>query len=195
MTLRRRSSSEGRRVTIPACLEPLTYRPGPLDTLDTGEWLLRPSTDLLALRVADIAIGSGAFLVAACRYPSDRVVEAWEFEGDLEASRSLAHRTEGTADAEVEGVVLPARRLVAEHCLYGVDVNPLAVEMAKLSMWLITMDRERSFGFLDDRFVCGDSLLTEPEVKHVASKAQSLESRANAQRKTRSDISTRSLTP
>ncbi len=48
---------------------------------------------------------------------------------------------------------------MAEHCLYGVDINPLAVEMAKLSLWLVTMDRERPFGFLDDRFVCGDSLL------------------------------------
>ena len=58
-----------------------------------------------------------------------------------------------------EQVLLDARRLVAEHCLYGVDINPLAVEMAKLSLWLITMDRERPFGFLDDRLVCGDSLL------------------------------------
>jgi len=140
-------------------LEPLVYRTGPLDTLDSAQWVLRPSTDLLALRVADIAMGSGAFLVAACRYLADRVVEAWDTEGDLEASRALAHRSGGAADAEIEPVVLRARRLVAEHCLYGVDVNPLAVEMAKLSMWLVTMDRERPFGFLDDRFICGDSLL------------------------------------
>jgi len=56
-------------------------------------------------------------------------------------------------------VALDARRLIAEHCLYGVDINPLAVEMAKLSLWLVTMDRERPFGFLDDRLVVGDSLL------------------------------------
>jgi hypothetical protein len=140
-------------------LEPLVYRPGALDTLDRGQWVLRPSTDLLALRVADIAMGSGAFLVAACRFLADRVVEAWDAEGDAEATRVLAQRSAQTADAEVEGVLLKARRLVAEHCLYGVDVNPLAVEMAKLSLWLVTMDRERPFGFLDDRLVCGDSLL------------------------------------
>jgi hypothetical protein len=140
-------------------LEPLIYRPGPLDTLDRSVWILRPSTDLLALKIADIAMGSGAFLVAACRFLADRVVEAWEIEGDVEATRALAQRTEGAADAEVEGAPLRARRLVAEHCLYGVDVNPLAVEMAKLSLWLVTMDRERPFGFLDDRLVCGDSLL------------------------------------
>ena len=140
-------------------LEPLVYRPGPLETLDGKSWVLRPSTDILALRVADIAMGSGAFLVAACRFLADRVVEAWDREGDTEASRALTQRSTQTADAEVEGVQLRARRLVAEHCLYGVDINPLAVEMAKLSLWLVTMDRERPFGFLDDRFVAGDSLL------------------------------------
>ncbi|MGI8435279.1 MAG: Eco57I restriction-modification methylase domain-containing protein [Nocardioidaceae bacterium] len=140
-------------------LEPLAYRPGPLETLDRDTWVLRPSTDLLALKIADIAMGSGAFLVAACRFLADRVVEAWDTEGNSEATRALAHRTVDTADAEVEGVLLSARRLVAEHCLYGVDVNPLAVEMAKLSLWLVTMDRERPFGFLDDRLVCGDTLL------------------------------------
>ena len=140
-------------------LEALVYRPGPLESLDSETWVLRPSTDLLALRVADIAMGSGAFLVAVCRYLADRVIEAWDGEGDLEASRTLVHRSERAADAEVDPVVLRARRLVAEHCLYGVDVNPLAVEMAKMSLWLVTMDRERPFGFLNDRFVCGDSLL------------------------------------
>ena len=140
-------------------LEPLVYRPGPLETLDREKWILRPSSEIIALRVADIAMGSGAFLVAACRFLADRIVEAWDGEGDSEATRSLHHRTEQTADAEVNEVLLRARRLVAEHCLYGVDINPLAVEMAKLSLWLVTMDRERPFGFLDDRLVCGDSLL------------------------------------
>ena len=140
-------------------LEPLVYRPGPLETLDRAKWVLRPSPDLLALKVADIAMGSGAFVVSACRYLADRVVEAWDAEGDSEATLALLQRTAQLADAEVEGVLLRARRLVAEHCLYGVDINPLAVEMAKLSLWLITMDRERPFGFLDDRLVAGDSLL------------------------------------
>jgi hypothetical protein len=140
-------------------LEPLCYRPGPLETLARERWVLRPSTDLLALRVADVAMGSGAFLVAACRFLADRVVEAWDTEGDTEATAALGRRGPQTSDTEIEGVLLRARRLVAEHCLYGVDINPLAVEMAKLSLWLVTMDRERPFGFLDDRLVCGDSLL------------------------------------
>ena len=142
-------------------LEPLVYRPGPLETSDSSLWRPRPSSEIEQLRVADIAMGSGAFLVAACRYLADRLVEAWQAEGRADALAMQLHRTTGRlgADAEAEQILLEARRRVAEHCLYGVDINPLAVEMAKLSLWLITMDKERPFGFLDDRLVCGDSLL------------------------------------
>jgi hypothetical protein len=150
-------------------LEPLAYRPGPLETADRSSWVVRPSSELLDLRVADIAMGSGAFLVAACRYLADRLVEAWEAEGRPAAVLAVRHRAQArlAADAEVEQVALDARRLVAEHCLYGVDVNPLAVEMAKLSLWLVTMDRERPFGFLDDRLVAGDSLLGLASVEQL----------------------------
>ncbi len=142
-------------------LEPLVYRPGPLETADRSAWRLRPSSEILALKVADIAMGSGAFLVAACRYLADRLIEAWDDEGRPDATRAIGRRTgrSPASDSEIEAVLLDARRLVTEHCLYGVDVNPLAVEMAKLSLWLVTMDRERPFGFLDDRLRCGDSLL------------------------------------
>ena len=146
---------------VTGALEPLVYRPGPLDTADETAWQLRTSEEIRQLRVADIAMGSGAFLVAACRYLADRMVEAWRAEGRVDALAARLHQEayRTGADAEAELVVLDARRQVAEHCLYGVDINPLAVEMAKLSLWLITMDRERPFGFLDDRLVCGDSLL------------------------------------
>ncbi|MDA8045299.1 MAG: hypothetical protein M0Z30_08695 [Actinomycetota bacterium] len=142
-------------------IEPLVYRPGPLETSDRAAWRLRPSSEILALRVADIAMGSGAFLVAACRYLADRLLEAWDAEGRTDAQRAVLARAgrSHASDAEVEPVLLDARRLVTEHCLYGTDINPLAVEMAKLSLWLITMDRQRPFGFLDDRLRCGDSLL------------------------------------
>jgi hypothetical protein len=142
-------------------LQPLVYRPGPLETSDSTQWKPRPSTKILELKVADIAMGSGAFLVAACRYLADRLIEAWLAEGDAEALAMDLHRISGRvgADAEADQLQLKARRLITEHCLYGVDINPLAVEMAKLSLWLITMDRERPFGFLDDRLKAGDSLL------------------------------------
>lgn len=147
-------------------LEPLVYRPGPLETSDQDQWQIRPSSEIQSLRVADIAMGSGAFLVAACRYLADRLLDAWVEEGRADAMTTRQRQTRGTAfnprqpgDVDVDHVLLDARRLVAEHCVYGVDINPLAVEMAKLSLWLITMDRERPFGFLDDRLVCGDALL------------------------------------
>src|SRR6476659_7218267 len=52
-----------------------------------------------------------------------------------------------------------ARRLVAQRCLYGVDINPLAVEMAKLSLWLLTLAKDKPFEFLDHAIRCGDSLV------------------------------------
>jgi hypothetical protein len=149
------------REIVVGALEPLVYRPGPLETADESKWRLRPSPQIKGLRVADIAMGSGAFLVAACRYLADRMVEAWQAEGRADALIAKRHQQahQFNADAEAGQILLDARREVVEHCLYGVDINPLAVEMAKLSLWLITMDRERPFGFLDDRLVAGDSLL------------------------------------
>ncbi|MFD7445840.1 Eco57I restriction-modification methylase domain-containing protein [Streptomyces sp. NPDC059909] len=143
-------------------LEPLVYEPGPLQTADTGEWRLKPSEQILDLKVADIAVGSAAFLVAACRYLGDRLIEAWESEGRTDAMVYRAGRgvdAATAADAEQDPVVVEARRQIIEHCLYGVDINPMAVEMAKLSLWLVSMDPKRPFTFLDDRLVVGDSLL------------------------------------
>nr|WP_231155924.1 type IIL restriction-modification enzyme MmeI [Streptomyces sp. CNZ748] len=143
-------------------LEPLVYEPGPLQTADTGEWRLKSADQILDLKVADIAMGSAAFLVAACRYLGDRLIEAWENEGRRDAMVYRAGRAVDAvtaADAEQDPVVVEARRQIIEHCLYGVDINPMAVEMAKLSLWLVSMDPERPFTFLDDRLVCGDSLL------------------------------------
>ncbi|WP_414506546.1 Eco57I restriction-modification methylase domain-containing protein [Streptomyces sp. NEAU-L66] len=143
-------------------LEPLVYEPGPLQTADESAWVAKSAEQILELKVADIAMGSAAFLVAACRYLGDRLIEAWGREGREDA---VAYRTgravdEVTAaDAESDPVVIEARRQIIEHCLYGVDINPMAVEMAKLSLWLVSMDPKRPFTFLDDRLVAGDSLL------------------------------------
>jgi hypothetical protein len=128
-------------------LEPLVYSPGPRDGLESDRWRLRPSAELLDLKVCDPAVGSGAFLVSACRYLADRVVEAWVVENP---ERARENRDELT---------LEARRAVIDRCLYGVDRDPMAVEMAKLSLWLITMARERPFSFLDHSICEGDSLI------------------------------------
>ncbi|AWT46694.1 MULTISPECIES: Eco57I restriction-modification methylase domain-containing protein [Streptomyces] len=153
-------------------LEPLVYEPGPLQTADTGEWRLKSSEQILDLKVADIAMGSAAFLVAACRYLADRLIEAWESEGRADAMTYRAGRAVDAvtaADAEQDPVVVEARRQIIEHCLYGVDINPMAVEMAKLSLWLVSMDPGRPFTFLDDRLVCGDSLLGVHSMEQIQS--------------------------
>ncbi|MCX4741806.1 Eco57I restriction-modification methylase domain-containing protein [Streptomyces antibioticus] len=153
-------------------LEPLVYEPGPLQTADTGEWRLKSAEQILDLKVADIAMGSAAFLVAACRYLGDRLIEAWESEGRADAMAYRAGRAVDavtSADAEQDPVVVEARRQIIEHCLYGVDINPMAVEMAKLSLWLVSMDPGRPFTFLDDRLVAGDSLLGVHTMEQIQS--------------------------
>lgn len=130
-------------------LEPVVYR-GPAEGVDREQWELKRPTELLELKVCDIAMGSAAFLVAACRYLAARLVEAWELHPD---------EAPADAGADLEERELTARRLVAERCLYGVDVNPLAVEIAKVSLWLTTLRRDRPFTFVDHALRCGDSLL------------------------------------
>jgi hypothetical protein len=144
-------------------LEPLVYKPGPAQGADANAWKLRSAAELLELQICDMAMGSGAFLVASCRYLTDRLVEAWGQAGGGPVT------IEGEAAAEKHDALLVpddpddrevlARRLVADRCLYGVDKNPMAVEMAKLSMWLITLAKDRPFSFVDHALRCGDSLL------------------------------------
>ncbi|MDP9478798.1 MAG: hypothetical protein M3R38_24470 [Actinomycetota bacterium] len=111
-----------------------------------------------------MAMGSAAFLVQACRYLSERLVEAWDED---EERGEDAFAVAGLPDFVVEhglprdaGERLAlARRLVADNCLYGVDKNPLAVEMGKLSLWLTTLQKGVPFTFLDHALRNGDSLL------------------------------------
>jgi hypothetical protein len=142
-------------------LEPLLYYRGPLQTADRSEWKLRTAEEILALRVADIAMGSGAFLVAACRYLAGKLIEAWSAEGNVDAQAHTESLAEPSLvlDVTTDPLVIRARREIIKHCLYGVDINPTAVEIAKLSLWLVSMDPDRPFTFVDDRLVPGDSLL------------------------------------
>lgn len=130
-------------------LQPLVYEPGPLQTNDENAWRLKPAAAILDLKVADIAAGSGAFLVAAARYLAERLVEAWVAEGILGES----------APADAEELRRQALREVIARCLYGADINPMAVEMCKLSLWLVSMDKTKPFSFVDDKVFCGNSLL------------------------------------
>jgi hypothetical protein len=214
-------------------LEPLVYE-GPAEGKPKEEWKLRSPKEILELKVCDMAMGSGAFLVQTVRYLSERLVEAWEEreqeivnhrctqmdtdggKGALQlvtenvmsrpTSRKLAQTLEQgelpSIDENPIGVnrcssvvkktritpegtpstgdptetlipdnpderLIYARRIICDRCIYGVDINPLAVEMAKLSLWLITMDKGRAFSFLNHALKCGDSLLGLWDVEQV----------------------------
>lgn len=145
-------------------LEPIVYV-GPSEGRKRSEWRLKLPSELLDLKICDPAMGSGAFLVQVCRYLSERLCEAWilaeeagrQIIAEGQALDDIHGREPLTKDTEERLII--ARRLVAEKCLYGVDVNPLAVELAKLSIWLVTLSKGRPFGFLDHNLRSGDSLL------------------------------------
>ncbi len=101
---------------------------------------------ILRLRIVDPSMGSGAFLVAACHY----LAQAYE----AALVRSGAHPGD-FSDADHSAI----RRTIAERCLYGVDINPMAVQLARLSLWLTTLAADRPLTFLDHRLQTGDSLL------------------------------------
>lgn len=107
----------------------------------------RSAGEILALRVVDPAMGSGAFLVAACHYLADQCERALVRDGEW---RSAAATPADRANL---------RRQVAEQCLYGVDLNPTAVQLARLSLWLTTLAAGKPLTFLDHHLSAGNSLL------------------------------------
>jgi hypothetical protein len=106
----------------------------------------RPA-QILDLKVCDLAMGSGAFLVEACRQLGDALVETWHAHGEVPAI------------PPDEDEVIFARRLVAQRCLYGVDRNPIAVDLAKVSLWLVTLAKDHALTFVDHALRHGDSLV------------------------------------
>ncbi|PWB56029.1 MAG: restriction endonuclease [Anaerolineales bacterium] len=145
-------------------LEPLVYI-GPAEGLPREEWKLHSAAEILSLKVCDMAMGSAGFLVQVDRYLAERLTEAWAIacEGGIqitpEGKPSKGGLGEKIIPKDDDERMILARRLVADRCIYGVDKNPLAVEIAKLSIWLTTMDRGRPFTFLDHALKCGDSLV------------------------------------
>ena len=105
----------------------------------------RTAEEILQLRVLDPAMGSGAFLVAACRYLGDAVLQARIAEGAVRAEPTREERA-------------AIRRVIAQRCLFGVDLNPMAVQLARLSLWRATLATARPLTFLDHHLAAGDSL-------------------------------------
>lgn len=110
----------------------------------------KPDPDaVLSMTVCDPAMGSGAFLVEATRQLSDKLLEAWAAYPEKDPCQKL-----GADDR-----VFVAMRTVAQRCIYGVDRNPAAVDLAKMSMWLLTISKDHPFTFMDHSLKHGDALV------------------------------------
>jgi hypothetical protein len=127
--------------TVRSTLEPILKR------LHRADGRPPRPEQILDLKVCDPAMGSGAFLVEACRQLGDALIEAWHAHGEIPAI------------PPDEDEVIFARRLIAQRCLYGVDRNPVAVDLAKVSLWLVTLAKDHALTFMDHALRHGDSLV------------------------------------
>lgn len=166
--------------TRPALAVPLVQRTlEPLCYDCDGETLVpRLPEEILALKVCEPAMGSGSFLVGALRYLVDALVASFEHHGriqrrsDRETIVTLPFGVGATGEENEEIFDVPPEderfldrlrprlaRHVVERCLYGVDLNPMAVELARLALWVETLDRELPFEYLDHKLKAGNSLV------------------------------------
>ena len=136
-------------IAVREALDPLIY-----DSSHGSKHLKSPD-DILGLRICDPAMGTGAFLIEVCRYLANRLVESWQNTiNERQMDELSVHNA--VPNSAKERVML-ARRLVAMNCLYGVDIDPMAIELAKWSMWLFTKS-DHPIDSLNHAFKCGDSL-------------------------------------
>jgi Eco57I restriction-modification methylase len=170
--------------TVHRTLRPLAYEPPtdkdgkPNRETPAGAWSPKKPEEILALKVCDPACGSGTFAVAALRYLTNALYEALHHHNRIreDGERAVVALISGDPGAEERlcEEMLPCRpddalfeprlkavlrRHVVELCLYGVDLDPLAVELCRLALWVETMDRELPFSFLDHKIKCGNSLV------------------------------------
>ena len=103
---------------------------------------------VLALRILDPAMGSGHFLIRACQYLAEEI-----------ATNPYTRDPDADELDDGESTITYWKRQVTENCLHGVDINPMAVELAKLALWLETAAADAPLTFLDHHLQCGDSLM------------------------------------
>jgi len=157
-------------------LEPLVYTKSA-----DGINLPRTPEEILALKVCDPACGSASFLVAALHYLTDVLYQSLVYHRrikdhpeDSSSTVAITLPFGTSSQARPEEELIPVRpgnerfeimtkarlrRYVVERCLYGVDLSPLAVELAHMSLWIETMDRDLPFTFLDHKIKVGNSLV------------------------------------
>jgi hypothetical protein len=131
---------------IQSALEPVIQ--ARLGTADSGN----RAAALLSIRVCDPACGSGHFLLAAAR----------------RLGKAVAKERTGEDEPAPERVREGTREAIA-HCIYGVDRNPLAVDLCRVALWLESHTGGRPLTFLDHRIKCGDSLVGVFDLETLAS--------------------------
>ena len=171
--------------TVHRTLRPLAYNPPtstdgqPDSDAPAQSWTPKRPEEILALKVCDPACGSGSFPVAALRFLTDALYAALFAHGRLGDDHDrtvvrLLGETDANGKEALSAELIPARpdddnfeprakavfrRHIVERCLYGVDLDPLAVELCRLALWIETMDRDLPFSFLDHKIRPGNSLI------------------------------------
>ena len=167
----RRKRFEDRAAELGSDRRPKAVREAELAEADPAEAVLK-------LKVLDPAMGSGHFLVTAVDFLSDHIAEQVEYPPEVEwledgyvsplverlaAIRKSIKRNRGTGRVGDDGAQLTdldiIRRMVLKRCIYGVDKNPMTVELAKVSLWLHSFTAGAPLSFLDHHLRCGDSLV------------------------------------
>ncbi|MFC1743117.1 Eco57I restriction-modification methylase domain-containing protein [Candidatus Riflebacteria bacterium] len=173
--------------TVQRTLRPLAYtapfddKGEPDELAPHSKWIVKKPEDILSLKVCDSAMGSGSMLLAALRFLGEATYTGlfhygWlnQKNNNIEAPgwdqrpewfqnilRGLVTTSEVSVPLEKAEGFLKTRikRVVVENIIYGVDIDPLAVELARLSLWLETLDRDLPFEFLDHKLKVGNSLV------------------------------------
>ena len=174
--------------TVQRTLRPLAYDPPtglpPEEARDAppAEWTPKRPEEILSLKVCDPACGSGSFALAALRFLTDALYVSLQHHGRIEATGSkslvwllgVGNGGDESGAERLSDEQIPCRpdeedfeprlrarlrRHVVERCIYAVDLDPLAVELCRLSLWVETMDRDLPFGFLDHKVKFGNALV------------------------------------
>ena len=174
--------------TVQRTLRPLAYDPPvgedgePDRDAPAAKWTPKRPEQILELKVCDPACGSGAFVLSALRFLTDALFASLQHheriqpDGERTMVRLLGTDAgdQSPAGGRLGDELVPCppdhddfeprlkavlRRHVVERCIYAVDLDPLAVELCRLSLWIETMDRTLPFGFLDHKVKCGNSLI------------------------------------
>lgn len=168
--------------TVRRTLQPLAYEAvcSEIDSrtgLDVVvEWAPKKPEQILALKVCDPAMGSGSFLAGALRYLTEALTQSLFHHKLIERSEDggVPRMADGKLaellsdeltklnpkdDGFEEALRAQLKRHIVENCLYGVDLDPLAVELGRMALWVETMDRDLPFGFLDHKLKVGNALV------------------------------------